>query len=312
MDLPEICLGTAAIAGIIEACTAEEANAVLTQAWAAGIQFYDTAPHYGQGLAERRVGDFLRDKPAESYVLSTKVGRLLTPDKYASGPLNSFTEPLPFAQNRDYTYDGIMRSVEDSFQRLGLAKIDILFAHDLGTFSLGDAAQRHFDEFVKSGHRALEELKRTGVVKGFGLGVNETQICIDVMEHCDLDVILLAGRYTLLDRSAEDEFFPMCARKNVSVIIGAAFNSGILVTGAKPGALYNFKPASEEILRRVSALEEKCAAFGIPLPAAAIAFPLRHNQVKSVITGPGRLSHLKQNLDLLEWPISEEFWQTVR
>lgn len=311
MNFPEICLGTAAIAGIIEACTAEEAHAVLSHAWASGIRFYDTAPHYGQGLAERRLGDFLRDKPADSYLLSTKVGRLLTPDNSVAGPLNSFVEPLPFAQNRNYTYDGIMRSVEDSFQRLGLAKIDILFAHDLGRFSLRDEWRPHFDDFVKSGCRALEELKGAGIIKGFGLGVNETRICIDVMQHCDLDVILLAGRYTLLDRSAEDEFFPMCAQNNVSVVIGAAFNSGILVTGAKEGALYNFKPASENILARVKELEEKCAACNIPLPAAAIAFPLRHKQVKSVITGPGRLLHLKQNLDWLKTPISETFWNTV-
>lgn len=311
MHFPEICLGTAAIAGIIEACTAEEADAVLSHAWASGIRFYDTAPHYGQGLAERRVGDFLRDKPDNSYLLSTKIGRVLTPDTSVTGPLNSFVEPLPFAQHRDYTYDGIMRSVEDSFQRLGLAKIDILFAHDLGRFSLGDGAQSHFEDFVKSGHRALGELKRNGIIKGFGLGVNETQVCIDVMQECDLDVILLAGRYTLLDRSAEDEFFPICAQQDVAVVVGAAFNSGILVTGAKNGALYNFKPASEDVLQRVRVLEETCATFEVPLPAAAIAFPLRHRQVKSVITGPGRLAHLKQNLDLLKMPICEDFWCAV-
>lgn len=311
MKLPEVCLGTAAIAGIIEACSADEADAILSHAWDSGIRFYDSAPHYGQGLAERRLGDFLRDKPADSYVLSTKVGRLLSPDQSVNGPLNSFVAPLPFAQRRDYTYDGIMRSVEDSFQRLGLAKIDILFAHDLGRFSQGDEWKLYFEQFVKSGHRALEELKRSNVIMGFGLGVNECQICIDVMQHCDLDVILLAGRYTLLDRSAEEKFFPLCVQKDVDVIIGAAFNSGILVTGAKEGALYNFKPAPEGILQAVRNLEEKCAAHGIALPAAAINFPLRHKQVKSVITGPGRLTHLKQNLKLLKTPVKEEFWKSV-
>lgn len=309
MNLPETCLGTAAIAGIIEACSEEEADAVLSYAWKSGIRFYDTAPHYGQGLAERRLGDFLRNKPADSYVLSTKVGRVMTPDRSIVGPLNSFINPLPFTQKRDYTYDGIMRSVEDSFQRMGLAKIDILFAHDLGSYSLPNDWRPHFDDFVKSGCRALENLKRTGVIKSFGLGVNETQICLDVMDHCDLDIILLAGRYTLLDRSAEKDLLPLCAQRNVDVIIGAAFNSGILVTGAKKDALYNFMPASNEIMERVRALEKKCSDFDIPLPAAAIAFPLRHDQVKSVITGPGRLVHLQKNLEFLKYPIDEKFWR---
>ncbi|MEM5502951.1 aldo/keto reductase [Ahrensia kielensis] len=311
MKLPEICLGTAAIAGIIESCSEDEAHSVLNHAWKSGIRFYDTAPHYGHGLAERRVGDFLRDKNSDTYILSTKVGRLLSPDSSVKGTINSFVDPLPFLQKRDYSYDGIMRSVEDSFQRLGLAKIDILYVHDLGSFSLGDQSEFYFDQFITSGYRALEELKNSKVIKSFGLGVNETAVCIDVIQRCDLDIILLAGRYTFLDRSAADTFLPLCTEKNIDVVVGATFNSGILVTGAKAGALYNYKPASDEILNRVNALEEQCAKFHIPLPAAAINFPLRHNQVKSVITGPGKLAHLKQNLELLSTPISEEFWNQI-
>ncbi|MGQ7847636.1 aldo/keto reductase [Granulosicoccus sp. 3-233] len=311
ISLPRISFGTAAIAGIIEAVDEEQANAVLEQAWASGLRYFDTAPHYGQGLAERRIGDFLRSRHSEDWILSTKVGRLLQADRKARGPLNKFVEPLPFSQHYDYSYDGIMRSVEDSFQRLGLSRIDILYAHDLGTFTHADQADIHLRQFLDSGVRALQELKSQAVIKAFGLGVNDAQVCLDVLHECELDLLLLAGRYTLLDRTAEQTLLPLCKTRNTGLVMGGVLNSGILATGARPGALFNFQPASERVLDHVGRLESLCEQFGIRLAAAAMQFPLRNEQVISVLTGPGRVEYLEENLMLMNQAIPEEFWEAA-
>lgn len=309
ISLPASAFGTAAIAGIIEAVDEDQAMAVLQHAWQAGLRYFDTAPHYGQGLAERRIGDFLRRQEDQDWILSTKVGRVLTADSRVRGPLNKFVHPLPFRQHFDYSYSGIMRSVEDSFQRLGLARIDILYAHDLGRFTHTEQADRHLHEFLDSGIRALEELKSQSLIKAFGLGVNDVDVCCQVLQACDLDVLLLAGRYTLLDRTAEQKLLPLCQSAKVSLVIGGVLNSGILATGAHEGALFNFRPASDDVLQRVRRLQALCHDHGIRLPAAAMQFPLRHPQVCSVLTGPGRVSYLKENLALMNQPIPESFWQ---
>lgn len=308
ITLPTHSFGTAAIAGIIEAVDEEQANAVLEKAWSSGLRYFDTAPHYGQGLAERRIGDFLRARSSDDWILSTKVGRLLRPDSRVTGPLNKFVKPLPFSQHYDYSHDGIMRSVEDSFQRLGLSRIDILYAHDLGAFTHADKADTYLRQFLNSGVKALQELKSQGVIRAFGLGVNDSQVCVDVLTECDLDLILLAGRYTLLDRTAENTLLPLCNQKGVGLVIGGVLNSGILATGARHGALFNFQPASNIVLERVSQLELLCKEHGVSLPAAAMQFPLRNGQVKSVLTGPGRVDYLQENLRLMNQTIPEGFW----
>ena len=210
LDVTEIGFGGASIGGLYRSCPREAAMETLQTAWDAGIRYFDTAPFYGFGLSERRMGDFLRDKPRDEYVLSTKVGRLLRPVPDSEIPDHGYVDPLPFAVDYDYSYDGIMRSVEFSYARLGLNRIDILFVHDIGVYTHGvEKTKVHFRQLMDSGLKALDELKSAGAIAAYGLGVNEVQICLDVMRQAPLDCILLAGRYSLLDRSAEAELLAL-------------------------------------------------------------------------------------------------------
>lgn len=272
----------------------------LAGAWDAGLRYFDTAPHYGFGLSERRIGDFLRDKPRADYVLSTKVGRLLAPVPEDQVPDLGYVDPLPFRVDYDYSYDGIMRSVEFSYARLGLNRIDMLFVHDIGVYTHGvEKTKLHFRQLMDGGLKALDELKSAGTISAYGLGVNEVQICLDVMAEAPLDCILLAGRYSLLDRSAEERLLPLCRANNTSLVIGGVFNSGILATGPVQGANFDYGPASADVLARVGAMEDVARQQGIPLAAAALKFPLRDPVVATVLIGTARPSSLARNLDLL-------------
>ncbi|TJW78195.1 MAG: aldo/keto reductase, partial [Mesorhizobium sp.] len=270
-------------------------------AWDGGLRYFDTAPFYGFGLSERRTGDFLREKPRSSYVLSTKVGRLLRPVPQDQVPDHSYVDPLPFALDYDYSYDGIMRSVDFSYARLGLNRIDILFVHDIGTYTHGvEATKIHFRQLMEGGLKALEELKSSGTISAYGLGVNEVRICLDVLRRAPLDCILLASRYSLLDRSAEAELLPLCRERKTSLIIGGVFNSGILATGPVHGAHFDYLPASKDILDRVGAMERIAGEGGYPLAAAAFQFPLHEPVVASVLTGTAKPANLTRNLELLD------------
>lgn len=305
----EISFGGAAIGGLYRAVDRPAAEAAFEAAWAAGIRYYDTAPFYGFGLSERRFGDFLRAQPRDSYVLSTKVGRLLRPVPESEVPDHSYVEPLPFTVDYDYGYDGIMRSVEFSHARLGLNRIDILYVHDIGAYTHGEEAnRRHFRDLMDGGMKALEQLKREGTIGAYGLGVNEVQVCLDVMRRAPIDAILLAGRYTLLDRAAASELLPLCAAEGTSLVLGGVFNSGILATGPVPGAHFDYGPAPAEVLDRVRALEAVAARFGVPLAAAALRFALRAPATASVLIGTARRSSLERNLALLDQAIPEEAW----
>lgn len=300
LDVTEISFGGTAIGGLYRACPRETAIETLRGAWSAGLRYFDTAPLYGFGLSERRIGDFLRDKPRDSYVLSTKVGRLLRPVPEDQVPDHSYVEPLPFAVDYDYSYDGIMRSVEFSYARLGLNRIDILFVHDIGTYTHGvEANKLHFRHLMDSGLKALEELKSSGTISAYGLGVNEVRICLDVLARIPLDCILLAGRYSLLDRSAEAELLPLCRKRKTSLVIGGVFNSGILATGPVPGANFDYGPASEDVLSRVGSMEDIAGHGGYPLAAAALQFPLHEPVVATVLIGTARPASLSRNIDLL-------------
>jgi len=300
LEVTEVSFGGAALGGLYRACPREVAMDTLQAAWDAGLRYFDTAPFYGFGLSERRFGDFLRDKPRSSYVLSTKVGRLFRPVPEDQVPDHSYVDPLPFALDYDYSYDGIMRSVEFSYARLGLNKIDILFVHDIGTYTHGvEKTKLHFRQLMDGGLKALEELKSSGVISAYGLGVNEVQICLDVLHQAPLDCILLASRYSLLDRSAEAELLPLCRKRQTSLIIGGVFNSGILATGPVPGAHFDYAPATRDILDRVEAMEKIAAEGGYPLAAAAFQFPLHEPVVASVLTGTANPANLTRNLELL-------------
>lgn len=306
LEVTETGLGGAAIGGLYRACTRDAAMTTLQGAWDAGIRYFDTAPFYGFGLSERRFGDFLREHPASSYVLSTKVGRLLSPVPEDRIPDHGYVDPLPFTVDYDYSYDAIMRSVEFSYARLGLNRIDILFVHDIGVYTHGvEKTKLHFRQLMDSGIRALDELKSSGAISAYGLGVNEVQICLDVMAQTPLDCILLAGRYSLLDRSAEAELMSRCTEAGTSLVIGGVFNSGILATGPVPGANFDYGPASAEVLDKVAAMEQVAARHGVPLAAAALAFPLRDPTVATVLLGTAKPSSLARNLELLSVEVPE-------
>lgn len=299
LAVSEIGLGCATLAFDGAPQAIEAARQMLSAAQGMGLNYFDTAPFYGRGLSERLVGDALRG--ASGMLLSSKVGRLLHPD---SGASTNF----PFRVAFDYSYDGIMRSFEHSFQRLGMAKIDILYAHDLGRHTHGENAASQFASFFDDGgYRALEELRDAGVVSAIGIGVNEVSICHQVMQEGQFDVILLAGCHTLMKRTGSLELFDECARAGTSVIIGGPFNSGILVGGDT----YNYRPIPDVIAHKHQQLQDYCTEQGIALGAAALQFPLRHDVVKSVIPGPKNLAELQENIAWYNTEIPEAFWTGI-
>lgn len=302
--------GCASLGNLYHAVSDEDASDILSTARANGFRYFDTAPHYGQGLSERRVGDALRG--SSDYVLSTKVGRLLRPAGYAS-ERHGFISTMPFDIEYDYSYDGVMRSFEDSLQRLGLDRIDILYMHDIGPVTHGDDDKRLFPIAMDGGYRALDELRRNGLVSAIGLGVNEYEVCERALEYGDWDCFLLAGRYTLLEQRSLDTFLPKCIDSKCSIVIGGAYNSGILATGVRGKGPwhYDYGPAPEDVVKKVAAIESLCGEFDIPMAAAALQFPLAHPAVASVIPGIGKVSRIDQTLNLFATEIPDEFWQAL-
>src|SRR5690554_4297836 len=284
----ELGFGTAPLGNLYRAISEEEAEQILDAAWESGVRYFDTAPLYGLGLAETRLNRFLRGKRRDDYILSTKVGRLLAvcPPHERTG-IGKFFETPSRREIYDYTYDGVMRSVEFSLERLGVDRIDILYAHDLDVFNHGtqEALQEKLDELMRSGYYALLSLRDQGVIKAFGAGVNEWQPCQWMAERGDFDLFLLAGRYTLLEQEALESFLPLCEERGIGIVLGGPYNSGILATGAVPGAYYNYDTAPQEILDRVSRIEAVCQRHGVRLIEAALRFPLKHPRVVSVIPG---------------------------
>ncbi len=283
----------------------EAAEAVQT-ALDAGVGYVDTAPFYGFGRSERVIGDVLRGQP---YVLSTKVGRLLAPGAAANPMDYGMIDPLPFHPVYDYTYDGVMQSFAASQHRLGLDRIDILLAHDIGEFQHGVADNaRHFGDLARGGYRALEDLKTSGQVGAIGLGVNENEICLKALEIGQWDVFLLAGRYTLLEQTALDSLLPACKAAGTSIICGGPFNSGVLV-GRE---MWNYAKAPADIVERVGKLKSLAAAHGVPLPAAALQFPLGHPVVSSVIPGSRSAAEFAGILKWAAHDIPAAFWQDLQ
>ena len=289
-----------------------EALATVETAWNSGLRHFDTAPHYGHGLSEHRFGQVLRGKPRDEFVLSTKVGRLLSPASDAPSTQHGFVGTLPFVQRFDYSHDGVMRSFEDSLQRLGLARIDIVYIHDIDRYTQNEAQPQRFREAMEGAYRALERLRAAGAVRAIGLGVNNWEVCRDALKNGDFDGFLLAGRYTLLDQSALPELLPLCVERGAGIVIGGPYNSGILATGPVPGARYNYAPAAPEILSKAGRLEEQCRRFGVSLRAAALQFPFGHKAVLAVIPGARSPEEVKENIALMSTPIPAEFWPSLR
>ena len=278
---------------------------IISAALDAGMSYFDTAPWYGFGRSERVVGDQLRGK---NYILSSKVGRLLAPGSVATPMDFGMIDPLPFHPVYDYSYDGVMRAFEDGLQRLGLDRIDILLAHDIGTFQHGDDNAKHFKDLQEGGYKAMAELRADGRVQAIGLGVNENQVCLDALNIGQWDVFLLAGRYTLLEQTALDELFPACDVVGTTIICGGPFNSGILV-GRE---MWNYNNAPKAVVNKVKALGAVADKYGIPLSAAALQFPLAHNTVTSVIPGPRSKVELEEILRWQSVRIPNEFWASLK
>jgi D-threo-aldose 1-dehydrogenase len=301
--------GGAAIGNLYRPVSDEAARAAVTEAWSQGVRYFDTAPHYGFGLGEARLGAALkRLDPRGEAVISTKVGRLLTPVTAAARERHGFVDAPALEPVFDYSHDGVLRSFEESLKRLGRDRVDILFAHDLGETTHGVAHAARWSEFIGGGYRALRRLRDEGVVGAIGLGANEWQVCEQAMDEGEFDVFLLAGRYTLLEQTALASFLPRCTRRGVSVIVGGPFNSGILACASPSEAHYDYGAPPEWVSTRVAALRAACADWDVELPAAALQFPLAHPQVISVIPGVADADEARTAARRITAPIPAGFW----
>ncbi|MEO0381476.1 MAG: aldo/keto reductase [Pseudomonadota bacterium] len=316
LTFTELGFGTAPLGNLYKAISDAEARATLDAAWEGGVRYYDTAPLYGLGLSETRLNPFLRDKPRDEYVLSSKVGRLIQAcaPEHRSGVGKWFEVPQRREQY-DYTYDGVMRSFEHSFSRLGVDRIDILYVHDLCIFSHGskDASDMRIEEFFGGrGYDAMVSLRDQGLIKAIGGGINEWEVCQTLAERGDFDLFLLAGRYTLLEQTALDSFLPLCEARGIGIVTGGPYNSGILATGARQGAYYNYDLAPQIVLDRVNAIEEVCDAHGVRLVDAAFQFPLLHPAHVSVIPGGQGTSEMAGNLQAAHASIPSALWDDLK
>ena len=316
LTFTELGFGTAPLGNLYRAISDDDAHAVLTRAWDLGVRYFDTAPLYGLGLSETRLNRFLRDKPRGDYVLSTKIGRLLRCCKTGEERdcIGKFFDVPARKEVYDYTYDGVMRSVEFSFERLGVDRIDVLFAHDLDIFNHGSQAalDAKLDEFMAGGYKALMSLREQGVIKAFGAGVNEWQPCQWMAEHGDFDMFLLAGRYTLLEQEALESFLPLAENRGIGIVIGGPYNSGVLATGPKPGAFYNYDPAPQQILDQVTKIEAVCNRHDVRMVDAAFQFTLRHPAVVSVIPGGQGVAEVEANLTAATTEIPSALWADLK
>jgi D-threo-aldose 1-dehydrogenase len=302
--------GTVALGNMGSALSSEDARAVTARAWDGGVRLFDTAPMYGHGLAEYRLAEALRDKPRESYFLITKVGRTLTPSR-TPGDTSPWRDTPPLTMSFDYSYDGTLRQVEDSLQRMGASHFDALLVHDPDRFTHGDAQPQRFREAVEGAFRALVRLRDEGVVRAIGVGANEDDVCLAALNAVDLDCMLIAGTYNLLSQSAADELLPACAARGVAVINARVFGSGILATGSGTGARFNYADAPTEVTERVRAIERVCRAFDVELGAAAVQFAAAHESVANVCVGA---RSAEQQATILRWfsaDIPREFWRAL-
>ncbi|MAZ16128.1 MAG: pyridoxal 4-dehydrogenase [Ahrensia sp.] len=304
VEVTEIAMGCASIGNLYREIGEDQAQAVLQTAWDAGIRYFDTAPHYGRGLSEMRLGRLLAGR--SGFTLSTKVGRVLSPANTPIAEADSYVKPAQNDVRYDYSGDGLEESLEQSLGRLGVTRADIVYVHDIGEYTHGPRNAEHMEAFFSSGYERLVSLKEAGRIGAFGLGVNECQVCLDVMDYGPLDAILLAGRLTLLDRSAEAELVPRCREAGTSLVLGGVFNSGILATGPIEGATYDYGPAPQEVLDRVRALQGGAERAGIPLATAALLFAKHHPATGAVLLGTARPATLVRNLDAISRELPED------
>lgn len=308
INLPRIGLGGAPLGNMFHPVSEAQADATLAAAWEAGIRYYDTSPHYGAGLSEKRYGRLLKDKPRDDFVLSTKVGRLLQP---ADKPENAkpFVDELPNRRILDYSADGARRSIEDSLERLGLERIDVVFIHDLSEDQHGPKWRDYFAQAMQGAARELTRMREEGLIRGWGLGVNLVEPCRLALEQSDPDVFLLAGRYSLLEqREAMDSLFPQCAQRGVGIVVGGPFNSGVLAGGGH----YDYDQVPDPVRQKTERLEAVCQRFGVDIRAAALQFCLANPVVLAVIPGSATPERPAQYMQQLDATIPPSFWQVLR
>jgi D-threo-aldose 1-dehydrogenase len=315
LKFTELGFGSAPLGNLYRAISDEDAHLVLQAAWDSGCRYFDTAPLYGLGLAETRIGRFLKTKNRDEYVISTKVGRTLQvckPEERTG--IGKFFETPVRREVYDYSYDGVMRSFEASFERTGLDRFDILFAHDLDIYTHGSkhASDARIAEFMKGGYYAVLSLRDQGVIKAFGGGINEWEVCQTLAERGDFDLFLLAGRYTLLEQEALASFLPLCEQRGIGIVLGGPYNSGILARGPSDTAQYNYSDAPREVIDKVRRINAVCEAHGIRMIEAALNFTLLHPAVVSVIPGGQSVAEVDSNRAILGKPIPAALWADLK
>lgn len=306
VGITELSFGAAAIGNLFTEVDPAQAAAAVDAAWDEGVRSFDTAPHYGLGLSERRLGEALRDRPRDAYTVSTKVGRLLEPLPPGTAPAHGLSEGFAVAHTHrrrwDFSADGIRRSIEDSLGRLGLDRVDLVYLHD---------PDDHEEAAFREGYPALERLRGEGVVGAIGAGMNQTAMLTRFLRDTDVDTVLCAGRYTLLDRSALAALLPEAAARGRAVVVGGVFNSGLLAD-PRPGATYDYAPAPAHLLERALRIEEVTRRHGVPLRAAALRYPLGHPAVAGVLVGARSPEEVRDAAALLRTPVPDALWEELR
>lgn len=311
--ITELGFGSASIGNLYNACTDEQSKKLIQKSWELGIRYFDTAPEYGRGLSERRLGDGLRQYSREQYVVSNKIGDFLYPIHNQIPPESKFINPLPFHLRFDYSYDGIMRSFEDGLQRLGLNHVDILLVHDLDPIIHSQKVfEAHLKIYLDSGYKALEKLRCEGMIKAVGLGVKKWEVCETALQYGDYECFMLQGNYTLLEQNALNHFFPTCLEKKIAIFIAGPFASGILATGSVHGARFNHQAAPSNILKKVKQIEAICGRHNTPLPAAALQFPLFHPAVISIVLGCDSAAQIERDMDYFYFDIPTLLWEELK
>ena len=312
VEVTTLAFGAAPIGNFIHPFTDAGAREMVDQSWDQGVRYFDTAPLYGHGLSEYRLGHALRERPREEYVLSTKVGRLLRPAAPGTFDSGLWQDTPPMAAVYDYSYDGVLRAFEDSLQRLMTDHVEIVFMHDIDRYTHGESQKEHFETAVEDGFRALVRLRDEGAVRAIGVGVNEADVLTEAVRRTDSDAVLLAGRYTLLEQEPLDDLLPICAERGIGVVLGGVYNSGILATGPREGAKFNYGPAPRPVMEQASRLDEVCRRHGVPLPAAALQFAAAHPVVASICIGSRTPSQQAATAEFLQLDMPAQLWADLR